>query len=423
MTLYELAPPTNIVPPPGFAGSTGAPALGASFAVHGNHTDDGVPILAGAAHTGFASPSPWYLLELSAAASAATSAAGPGAPLGAAGALHDALHVSGATLPGAGAVVFSGLNGFGLSWAFAAGGGDVQDVYVERLREDGKYLVNEKKKKNATKQAPAAAAAGEEATRGEWRTLDVLTEEIRVRGRAKPEVWLVRSTRHGPLISDLDPQTTVPERTGAIAGAGISLGLALRWAGSGRNVNGSRVDRSASVIESLARATGVADFLATVDDNAAQYRGAHLAVTLASTANTNASETGGTIAYVEIGALPLRSSRHSGAVPAPGWKGESLEWRGFAPASEMPRTVNPSRGFVVAGAPAVQRRAAALLQEDLTAGAVDESERFTTQRAGQLQRDSYSPRAARLCPSLVLTLRGEFIVCTLTFCANPAHQW
>jgi penicillin amidase len=54
----------------------------------------------------------------------------------------------------------------------------------------------------------------------------------------------------------------------------------------------------------------------------------------------------GSIAYQMSGRMPKRRSGASGLVPLPGWD-EANDWQGFAAPEELPRALNPERGFFV----------------------------------------------------------------------------
>jgi len=55
----------------------------------------------------------------------------------------------------------------------------------------------------------------------------------------------------------------------------------------------------------------------------------------------------GNIGLVVPGKVPIRS-KGDGTLPVPGWTDE-YEWTGFIPYDEMPRTFNPSTGYIVTG--------------------------------------------------------------------------
>ncbi|MDH3505460.1 MAG: penicillin acylase family protein, partial [Nitrospirota bacterium] len=106
-----------------------------NWVVSGERTESGKPLLANDPHLGLTAPPVWYFAHLSA----------PG------------LDAIGATLPGVPAIVL-GRNQR-IAWGFTNTGPDVQDLYIEKLEEGGKYL------------APDGL-----------RTFETLRETIRVRG-------------------------------------------------------------------------------------------------------------------------------------------------------------------------------------------------------------------------------------------------
>jgi penicillin amidase len=149
-----------------------------NWAIAGERSATGTPLLAGDMHLPMGIPAIWYenhLIELS------DSGAG--------------LDVTGISLPGAPGVV-SGHNGC-VAWSFTAAFADVQDTYLEHLRPD-------------------SAGDLECEYEGRWGPVQSVDEVIRVRGgRALTERVIL--TRHGPII---DP----------IAGDLCEDGsLALRW--------------------------------------------------------------------------------------------------------------------------------------------------------------------------------------------------
>ncbi|HEX3989830.1 MAG TPA: penicillin acylase family protein, partial [Acetobacteraceae bacterium] len=115
-----------------------------AWAVDGRWTDTGAPMLAGDPHLSFEFPSLWYLVRIET----------PGRTL------------VGATAPGAPFLVL-GHNG-SIAWTFTTTGADTQDVYLE----------------------PPDV------------TLTTHQERIKVRGQPDTNLT-VRTTRHGPVISDL----------------------------------------------------------------------------------------------------------------------------------------------------------------------------------------------------------------------------
>jgi penicillin amidase len=105
------------------------------------------------------------------------------------------LHVAGVSFPGL-PLVIAGHNDE-VAWGFTNGFPDVQDLYMEHLR-----------------QTPGGKTEYE--FRGEWLEAEVKREEIKVRG-ADPVLEEVIITRHGPIINSL------------IGDKAMESPLALRW--------------------------------------------------------------------------------------------------------------------------------------------------------------------------------------------------
>ncbi len=278
-TILE-APAPPAVPP------VAAALLGAVSAVHasngwvvaGSRTRSGKPILANDMHLELRAPSLWYLM-----------------------ALHGGgFDVAGMTLPGAPFVV-AGHNR-AVAWGFTNAMLDDVDLFIERPdpADSTRYLVP-----------------------GGSEPYTVAAETLRVKGRDEGVVMRVRSTRHGPLLEDVEPGAR-GER------------LAFRWAAE----DPARTWRA---IPALDRATDWAGFLAAVRD----FTDPHQNVVYADTA--------GHIGYVMAGRVPLRGVRAGGSwrdarrpplLPVPGWTGE-WDWTGWLPFEDHPRTLDPPDGYVV----------------------------------------------------------------------------
>ena len=96
--------------------------------------------------------------------------------------------VRGATLPTNPYPAF-GQTGDPARWGFTNTMGDTQDLFAERIDEQGQRYEFD----------------------GAWHELEVVREEIEVKGRA-PEVLEVRSTRHGPIVNDVLGAPETPAR-------------------------------------------------------------------------------------------------------------------------------------------------------------------------------------------------------------------
>jgi penicillin amidase len=262
----------ELLPPAGAVRGQGSNA----WAVAGSATASGRPLLANDPHLLITQPGAWFPLHLSAPGYQARGVAftfSPGIVLGATP--HHA-------------------------WGVTNVGGDVQDLYLERLDDDRR-----------------AARLGDG-----WEPLDVRREEIVVRGEPEPRVVEVVETRHGPLLRDrllgfVDPEH-VPLRDDET--------YALRWTGLERTVVPSFVVR-------LANADGPEAF------------GAAAAELECPGQNFVYADVDGHIAYRCTGAYPIRSAG-DGTRPVPGWDDEH-EWIGTVPVAELPASDDPADGRIV----------------------------------------------------------------------------
>ncbi len=246
-----------------------------NWVVAGERSETGLPLLANDPHLSVLTPSIWIECHLAA----------PGYEAG------------GVALPFAPGVVIG--RGQRHAWGFTNVGGDTQDLYLERLNEDGGSALFE----------------------GAWEPLTVHREEIRVRGRDEPEVVEVRETRHGPI---LDSYVVGVSRPTVVEG-GISETYALRWVGSGCAIAPSTLVRMAQAGDFTAFREAVRGW-----ESPGQ--------------NMLYADDGGTIGYQCTGRYPIR--RHGdGTVPVPGWTTDH-EWDGWIPFEELPWDADPPEGFL-----------------------------------------------------------------------------
>jgi penicillin amidase len=236
-----------------------------NWAVAGRLSATGSPLIAGDPHLPPSMPGIWYQVGLS---------------------LGDRF-VRGASLPGMPGVYMGQNND--VCWTFTNVMADVQDLFVERV-EGERYRFED-----------------------EWRPLEIVREEIVVKGREAPEVLDVRSTHHGPLVN-------------AALGADDAEPLALRWITLDRptafkgmfDLHGIR--SGPELVASLEGHTSPASNLIWADRH-------------------------GSIGYKLIGRLPLRRGGCPD-LPKPGWDGE-FEWEGAVPYDELPEVIDPESGFLV----------------------------------------------------------------------------
>ena len=280
--------------PPGLRRGAASGEIGSnSFAVAGSRTASGHAILANDPHLATSIPSTFAQVGLHCRAS---SRACP-------------FDVSGFGLAGVPGVVI-GHNAT-IAWGMTTSYADVQDLYVEQLQ-------------------------GDRVRRGKgYEPLTVRSEEIRVRGEDQPRTLRIRSTRHGPLLSDVSGQLQqLGDRTGRTAGAASeqptgqgTYGVSLAWAGA-------QPGRTMDALLRLDRATDFGEFRSA------------LSLLSAPSQNLLYADTSGNIGYQLPGSIPVRT-RGTGEEPAPGWDAR-YDWQGTIPFAQLPYTYDPPSGYLVA---------------------------------------------------------------------------
>jgi penicillin amidase len=245
-----------------------------NWVVSGAHSATGKPLLANDPHLGLTAPPVWYFAQLDA----------PG------------LHVIGATLPGVPGVLL-GRNRR-IAWGFTNTGPDVQDLYIEKLAGDDRYL------------APDGP-----------RPFQRLEETIKVRGEPDQKLT-VRITRHGPVVSEALASARGLAPHGYV--------LALAWTALAED------DASVRALLELGHAHDWPSFLAAGRDFGAPQQ------------NVVYADVDGNIGFVAAGRVPVRRPDNDlkGLAPAPGWLAK-YDWTGFIPFDELPQSLNPPSGEIV----------------------------------------------------------------------------
>jgi penicillin amidase len=244
------------------------------WAIAGSRTASGKPLLANDPHLLVQEPGAWVELHLRAPGYEARGVAAPFAP---------------------GIVLGTTAHH---AWGATNVSGDVQDLYLERLSEDGTSALYE----------------------DSWEPLTIHREGIHVRGREEPIVHEVCATRHGPLLDAY--------LTGRLRPTKLPLegSYALRWVGAEHSI------RPAALID-VANVTSFEGFRDAA--RALECPGQNLVY----------ADVDGTIGYQCTGLHPIRRAG-DGTVPVPGWTAEH-EWDGFVPFEELPWAVDPGRGYLV----------------------------------------------------------------------------
>jgi penicillin amidase len=274
-------PQAALTPPPGIAGAASRlaallprfpdrftlPASASNaWAVDGAHSATGAPLLAGDPHLGFAMPGPWYLVRIDTPGETLAGASAPGVPF-----------------------IVLGRNRH-IAWSFTSTGADTQDLFIETPSGPDAYL---------TPDGP--------------RRFDTRQEVIHILDQPD-EVITVRTTRHGPVISDLIDA----EHRGPI--------LAVSMA------NLAPGDSAAAGLLALNRAGSVAEALAAAP------------LITAPVQNLMVADRAG-IALAVTGRVPVRRAG-DGALPTAGADG-AHDWIGWASGAQLPRVVAPESGRLV----------------------------------------------------------------------------
>ena len=275
----------------GVLGPAGSEIGSNSWVVSGKLTESGLPLLANDPHLDPALPSVWYQMNLR------CRAVTPECP-------YD---VGGYTFAGFPGVIIGHTSQ--IAWGFTNLDPDVSDLYVERIHGDSYDTVD----------GPA--------------TIETRTEQIDVSG-GSPVTITIRSTNHGPLISD----ASKTYRDAAIATqagrkqSDVEYAMALRW----------------TALEPGTTADAVFAF-----DAATNWTEFRQAAALFETPAQNLvyADVKGNIGYQAPGKIPIRSDT-DGRTPVPGWTGQD-EWTGYIPFQALPWELNPSDGFIVTANQAV----------------------------------------------------------------------
>ena len=247
-------------------GLDGRDAGSNDWVIGGSRTESGLPLLADDPHLGASIPSIWYLAEVQ----------------------GDRLHMIGATFPSL--PFFPIGHNEHIAWGVTNVNPDVQDLYLERVNPANPNQVE---------------------VNGAWQDMTIHEELITVDGRDEPVRWAARSTRNGPLISDVQ---------------GASAPVALRW---------TALDGGDTTVDAY---LGI-NYATTWQE----FREAMRAY-VAPSQNFVFADVEGNIGYFAPGHIPIRKAG-SGLLPAPGWN-DDFAWTGWIPFDELPQSYNPAQDYV-----------------------------------------------------------------------------
>lgn len=315
-------------------------AIGSNnWAVAAARSSSGAPLLANDPHLELKAPSQWYLAHLEA----------------------PDVQVVGASLPGIPGIIL-GRNAH-VAWAFTNTLPDSQDLFIEKL-EPGRN------DHYATPDGP--------------RPFERHEELINVRG-ADPVRIEVRRTRHGPVISDADP-----EARGLLPAGYV---LALAWTGFDDD------DQTIAFPGRAARARSGADLLEAARSFHAPQQ------------NIVYADTAGSIGFVAAGHVPLRKPENvlRGLVPAPGWL-DAYDWAGRLPFEALPQERDPASARLLTANQNITPPGyphwlgaewAAPFRAQRIARRLDERPRHSLDSFASIQLDVFGSLAERVLPAML----------------------
>lgn len=264
-----------------------------SWAVSGDLTESGMPLLANDPHLGAALPSVWHQVGLKCRTITA----------------NCPFDVSGFSFSGVPGVVIG--HNDRIAWGFTNLTTDVTDLYLEKVQGD-QYWRD-----------------------GALVPLEERTETIAVAGGDDVELT-IRSTVNGPILSGLsadfdaiaaDPYTGTGGSVAAPENAPEGeYAVSLKW-------TALQPGTTAASIFALNVAQDFDDFrdAARLFDVPAQ--------------NLLYADVDGNIGYQTPGLLPIRGAG-DGSMPQPGWD-SAYAWQGYIPFEELPTSYNPPEGYIV----------------------------------------------------------------------------
>jgi penicillin amidase len=356
-----------------------------NWVIAGEHTASGAPLLANDPHLGIQMPSIWYEVGLHCRPVTADCP-------------YD---VVGFSFVGVPAVVVG--HNQRIAWGVTNLGPDSQDLYMLRVNPDNPYQYE---------------------YNGGWRDMDVITEVIaagsafqtaddpateRCEGISNlplddhgDVVIEVRLTHFGPIITDntIEDCTFIPRPDGDP--------MALRWTALEPG------DLFRAVL-GLNRAANWADFRQA------------LAYWDWPSQNVVYADVDGNIGYQAPGKIPIRAANHSGLIPVPGWTDE-YEWQGYHAFDDLPRILNPDRGWIVTANNAVAPAAvSASISREWDTGyraqriteMVSATSAHTVETIAEIQGDNHNPFAEDVIPYLLeIDLADEALADAVTWLAG-----
>lgn len=328
-----------------------------SWVVSGERSTTGQPLLANDPHLGVSMPGIWYQMGLHCRE---LSTACP-------------VDVSGYTFAGIPGIVIG--HNRDIAWGFTNLAPDVTDFYLERV-SGNRYLRD-----------------------GSLEPLEERTETIKVAG-GENERLTVRSTTHGPILSDVLPEVAEAGREAEVEQRPAEdYAVSLAW-------TALTPSATADAILGFNLASDFEEFRSAAEDFAVPSQ------------NLVYADTAGNIGYQAPGKVPIRQGvdgNPPGWMPAPGWDSD-YDWQGFVPFEEMPSVLNPERGYIVTANQQVTPRTSPFLTTEWDQGyrsqritdLLTSEDEVSPDKMARIQLDSHNGLAEALLPHLLEIDVDEF---------------
>ncbi|MEJ7794868.1 MAG: penicillin acylase family protein [Nocardioides sp.] len=259
-----------------------------SWVVDGEHSATGQPLLANDPHLGVTMPGIWMQMGMHCRT---VSADCP-------------LDVAGFTFSGMPGVVIG--HNADIAWGFTNLSPDVSDLYLEKV--DGDDWIHD----------------------GKRRPLRLREETIEVLGEDDVSIT-VRSTAHGPLLSDVSDEFS-------------EIGSLAEPDHPGRAARDYAVSLAWTALEPAPTADAIMALNLAGDWD--EFRDAASAFAVPSQ-NLVYADREGHIGYQAPGRIPIRQSGNDGYLPAEGWRPDD-DWTGeYVPFEGLPNVLDPEEGFIV----------------------------------------------------------------------------
>ncbi|MBE8991238.1 penicillin acylase family protein [Nostoc sp. LEGE 12450] len=328
-------------------GPTGIGIGSNNWVISGELTDTGKPILANDPHLGVQIPSIWYEVGLHCISKSA----------------ECPYNVTGFSFAGMIGVIIGHSDR--IAWGVTNVLSDVMDLYIEKInpKNPNQYEVN-----------------------GKWVDMKLVQETIQVAG-SQPIVQTVRYTRHGPILSDVSPNLKKFQASQPLE-IPQNYAVALRW-------TALEPSKLGYAIPQINRAQNWQEFRTAASNYDVPAQ------------NLVYADLDGNIGYQMPGKFPIRA-KGNGRYPVPGWTDE-YEWQGYIDFEKLPKSFNPSQGYIATANNLVMRKYPYLITADWVYGyraqrivemISQKTEPISLEDVQQIQGDDRNLNAQTLVPLL-----------------------